>query len=391
MCSRKAVAYRHAIGHSLIELMVAIVIGLILVLASFQVLATFEGHKRTVTAMNDALQSGGFGLYTLDKLARSAGTGLVQAASFTYGCLPSYTTPGGSVVSDGVLSAPLAAPFAGLVGTMGLKLRLAPAVIFPGATPYPDASMPSDALLLMSGGAGFAEVPIPLTQRPATSQLIVDSTVGFRPLDWVLVGAPGMATCMITTLAGVPNNVVLSLNGSATLSGYANGYVVDLGNSQTAAASFTMYGIDANNSLSSVDLLNSNFGITQLASDDIVLMRAVYGVDPGATGTLIWTRPQTGVAIAGKTYDYSPSGLLAGTPSATIALRSIKAIRVALIVRAPLMEKADTSITAFNQGSYTLFGTLPAALQVIWNVPSSQANYRFRELEGTIPLRNTAF
>ncbi len=57
-------------GHTLIELMVAIVIGMILVIAAFSVMATFEGGKRTTTAMNDALQSGNFGLYEIDKLVR---------------------------------------------------------------------------------------------------------------------------------------------------------------------------------------------------------------------------------------------------------------------------------------------------------------------------------
>jgi type IV pilus assembly protein PilW len=381
-------------GHTLIELMVAIIIGLIMVLASFQVLATFEGHKRTTTAMNDALQSGSFGLYTLDKLVRSSGTGLVQSTSFAYGCLLNYTSSGGVAVSNGTVTLPV--PFDTVLSTGGGKLRLAPAVIFPNIPPYPSATTSSDVFLLMSGGAGYGEVPISITGPPTSTLLTVESTVGLRATDWILVGVNGVPfpPCTVTPVVSTLSNVALTLNGAASMSSYSNGYVVGLGSAQ--AASFVMYGVGANNSLYNVDLLNSDLTTAQLVSDDIVLLRAVYGVDPGATGSLTWTRPSAGVVIAGITYDYSPAGLLSGATAATTALRSIKAIRAAVVVRAPLSERADASDTtigtghAVNAGTYTLFSALPAAVRATWTVPAGQEGYRYRVLEGTIPLRNAS-
>ena len=89
-----SITMRQNRGHTLIELMVAIVIGILLVLGAFTVLASFEGRKRTTTAMNDALQSGGFGLYQVDKMIRSAGTGLGKYATMSgYGCALNYTPP----------------------------------------------------------------------------------------------------------------------------------------------------------------------------------------------------------------------------------------------------------------------------------------------------------
>ena len=382
-------------GHTLIELMVAIIIGLIMVLASFQVLATFEGHKRTTTAMNDALQSGSFGLYTLDKLVRSSGTGLVQSALLSYGCLLNYTSSGGVAVSNGAVTVTLPVPFDTVLSAGGGKLRLAPAVIFPGATPYPSTTAPSDVFLLMSGGAGYGEVPISIRAPPPTStQLTVDSTVGLRATDWLLIGSNGVPACTVTSVASTLSNVALTLNGAASLSSYSNGYVVGLGSAQ--AASFVMYGVGANNSLYNVDLLNSDLTTAQLVSDDIVMLRAVYGVDPGATGSLTWTTPSAGVVIAGITYNYSPAGLLSGATAATAALRSIKAIRAAVVVRAPLSERTDASDTtigtghAVNAGTYTLFSALPAAVRATWTVPAGQEGYRYRVLEGTIPLRNAS-
>ncbi len=391
-----ASAGRQYAGSTLIELMVAIIIGLIMVLASFQVLAVFEGHKRTTTAMNDALQSGGFGLYSLDKQASSSGTGLVQAASFAYGCPLTYTSSGGATVAAGAVGA-LPDPFAGVVPAGGGVLRLAPAIIFPGASPYPTAAVPSDVFLLMSGGAGYAEVPIPITPIPLISSVLitVDSTVGLRANDWLLVGGAGLG-CTITPIVSVASNVALNLNGTYPMVPYASGAVVDLGNGP--AASFMMFGVGPNDALNSLDLLNSNLATVQKVSDDIVTMHAIYGVDPGATGTMTWTNPVAGVVISGTTYNYSPAGLLSGLPAATTTLRSIKAIRVALIVRAPLSERwsaSDSPIStinnAVNAGSYTMFKTLPLAVQTTWTVPAGQTTYRYRVLEGTIPLRNSSF
>ena len=68
-------------GHTLLELMIAILIGMLLVLGAFSVMAAFEGNKRTTTAVNDAMQAGNYGLFTIDKLIRSSGSGLAHYAT----------------------------------------------------------------------------------------------------------------------------------------------------------------------------------------------------------------------------------------------------------------------------------------------------------------------
>ena len=45
-------------GFTLIELMVALVIGMVLSIAMFLVLGSAEGQKRTITSTNDADQAG---------------------------------------------------------------------------------------------------------------------------------------------------------------------------------------------------------------------------------------------------------------------------------------------------------------------------------------------
>ena len=168
----------------------------------------------------------------------------------------------------------------------------------------------------------------------------------WRHFDQRLHGHPGrVGFCRLGS-----GNVVAPLSattvGSKTLA--TNDYVLGLG--KGTAANFMLYGVDGNSdTLRTLDLLNSNLGASavQNVSDDVVIMRAVYLVQVTSADTLTWTNPVAGVALTSGTYDYSPAGLLAGTAAASSALQGIRAIRVALIVRAPLDEKS--SLNEANQ------------------------------------------
>lgn len=405
--ARTNIATANARGHTLIELMIAILVGMFLVLGAFGVMAAFEGQKRSTTAVNDALQSGNYALYTIDKLIRSSGSGLARyAASAGWGCGLNYTSAGGTTVNSTGLPS-LAAPFdTVLSGASVTALRLAPVVIFPNAAVVEGSPTGSDALMLMQGGAGFGETPIPITDKNGP---LVASTVGFDVDEWVLVTTPGIGNCMITKVnssytGSAVNNVVLPLDNSSIGSAVGlidiNNLVIPMGDKQ--AASLMMFGVGSvattaqAHTLWSLDLLNSTTSLstaTQAVSDDIVMMRAVYQVQPKSTDPLTWTNPVANVTIGGTVYDYSPAGLLAGTTAASDALKSIHAIRVALIVRAPLQERdtasgqAVSATNAVNKGTYPIFKD-QTAVTVTWTVPASGQDYRYREMEASIPLRN---
>ena len=63
-------------GFSLVELMVAVVIGLIGTVVIFQVYAVSEGQKRSTVSGGDAQQNGAIGLFTIERELRNAGHGL---------------------------------------------------------------------------------------------------------------------------------------------------------------------------------------------------------------------------------------------------------------------------------------------------------------------------
>lgn len=428
MTSRAASPARTPRGHTLIELMIAIVCGMILVLAAFTVLADFEGGKRTTTAMNDAIQSGNVGLFQIDKLVRSAGTGMNQYARLVgYGCALNYTPTGGVLIKSGVITAgKLLSPFAGVagttsvVGTSAAPLRLVPALIFGGASAALGSSdsagataATSDVLLFMLGGAGFGEIPVAVSNPAAPPTL--QSIVGFGAGDWVVDGGSSLGDCMISKVAssftagGGPGNAgwtstllqlpltTINTVGNKTLT--AGDYIFDLGNG--TAANFLLFGVDsATATLRSIDLLNSNpTAAPQNVSDDVVLLKAVYEVDPDNTGNGSWVLPGGSYTSSGTTYNYSATSgtdcLLCGTSNANLALQAIRAIRVAVVVRAPIQENANQSQNAnidFNSQSVPLFSSLPSAVRSIWYPPRGTAaqpqNYRYREIETTVPVRN---
>ena len=63
-------------GFSLVELMVAVVIGLIGTVVMFQVFAISEGQKRSTTSGNDAQQNGAIALFSLEKDLRNTAHGV---------------------------------------------------------------------------------------------------------------------------------------------------------------------------------------------------------------------------------------------------------------------------------------------------------------------------
>src|SRR5258708_11455804 len=67
---------RRLAGFSLVELMVAVMIGIIASIVIFQVYGVFEGQKRTTTSAGDAQQNGLAALLYLERDARMAGYGI---------------------------------------------------------------------------------------------------------------------------------------------------------------------------------------------------------------------------------------------------------------------------------------------------------------------------
>ena len=208
---------RRSAGFSLIELLVAMAIGLIVTLAITSVLIRSEGGKRSTTSVNDINQTGAYVTYVLDRAIRNAGTGYTQSWSTTYGCLLNAKKAGTQVLPPTI---PTTSAFGNFQAPAVPAIRLSPVIIgksladVGGATPL----VRGDVWMVMGGTAGAAELPLAVTPGSVTAtQFLVTNTLGYRASNIVLLadaGVPG--GCMLQQVDGTVGSLpqVVPLSGT---------------------------------------------------------------------------------------------------------------------------------------------------------------------------------
>lgn len=401
-------------GLSLIELMVALVVSMVIVGAVFGLMSVSEGRKRTTMSVSDINQSGVFALYQLDKAIRSAGSGYSQNWPLTYGCRLNVNLNGTNQILPSPASLP--APFDGLSAHLG-GFRLVPLLIVQNGTPLTTGS--SDAIITMAGNAGYGEIPTEFSNTAPTVSgnevtLSLINTMTFNAGNLVLVAdrnntAGNVQPCYIGQVkAGFTGSVATQLplagaydasvgaDGNAT-NVSATGVAMNLGNVGGGnLPAFGVYGVGANNTLMFYDLLQSggNGNNAIPLADGVMEMHALYGIDPDNSGNVTWQAP-TGAFDAAKLSD--------GSQTAAANLYAIKAVRIGLILRTSLPERAQqyvasgaaasgvitpTATGAVSPGPLVLFADVPT-LTYTRKLTDAEQNYRYRVLEATIPLRNT--
>lgn len=365
-------------GFSLIELLVAMTIGLVLTLVLTNMMVQQEAGRRAVTGGNDLTSNAAFSSYALDRELRSAGSGFTDGWANSFGCVLHASRSGSQILPRvGTFPAPFAAIPAGVT--------LAPVIIHSGA-----GAGGSDVLAVAAGAAGLTETVMPVLPSSAIAgQVRLYNTLGMRGGDLALImeanrgcmlqevtaGFTGGATQPLTFAGAYAANVI---NGLA-LTGFTianNASISILGNVTGNRPRLQLFGLGANDTLFSYDLLRlDGLDVPQPLIEGVADMRAVYGI-ANAAGTLVAWEAPTGAT-------YGVAALTNNTVAAQQTLRSIVAIRVGLVLRSDLVERE--AITATN---LTLFSDLPAGVQYAYAVPAARQNQRFRTVEFTIPLRN---
>lgn len=377
---------RHALrrcdrGVSLIELMVAVGIGLVVTLVVSNMLIRSEASKRSTTSVNDVNQTGTFASYVLDRAVRSAGSGYAQRWQQGFGCVLRASRNSAAVLPR---NAAFPAPFTSIPQTQ----RLAPIVVHKGAS-----VAGSDVLAVMTGSAGFGESPSRAIIASVTgSGLRMINTLGMRGNDLVMLIEDGQ-DCMLqqvqSTFTGSDDQALpfagtyfsaTAGGGQLTTYGVAgtNLYVVQLGNAASGATpQFQLLGVGANNTLFSHDMLQLDGSDAPVPiADGVVELRAVYGVDSNDDNLVdAWVDP--GVS------PYTAAELTNGSAAARVSLRRILAVRVGMVLRTSLQERsadytAPTTVTLFNDLGVPQTRTLTTA----------ERAFRHRTVEFTVPLRN---
>lgn len=381
---------------TLIELLIAMVIGLGVTLAVSSMVVVGENHKRTTTSTNDTEQTGAFAVYALDRIVRSAGSGFADSAYPTdqgvLGCKLNATIAN----LPRLVGTPFPPPFsANFLGGAVDNLRVAPLLI--GFNQSDDGR--SDVLMVMSGSGAAGGVPRQITIPGTATSLTLDNTVGFADRDLAIVSQSGTPDCLLEQVLGNPVGAALPLGGTyytvgttTTIGGLAAStasYVTPIGNAGANNVQFQLLTVDANRVLDSYDLLQNiklvqgsgPADAVQAIADGVDQMHAIYGIDSVGDG-----KQHTWVSPGAPGYDINT---VMTTPS---VMRKIISVRIALVIRGEYYDKklggvTPPTLTLFGNLTDALGNPLPALKQIV-NLNATDQQYRYRVFEFTVPLRN---
>jgi type IV pilus assembly protein PilW len=371
--------HRTSAGFTLVEMLVAVTIGMALTLAVTVMLVRYESGRRSLTAQNDSSIGGAYVAYSVDRMLRSAGSGYAQAWRNSFGCRIMASRAGTTTL-------PRAAAFPAPFATVPQAVRLAPVVVHAGL-----GTDGSDVISVATGASGLGESPLRVLPGSATATgLRVPATVGLKGNDLVLVFQEA-TDCMVqqvdSAFAGGAgqqidfggtyadddiSGTLLTGMGATDLA-----WVAALGNTANNRPSFQLLGVDANATLVAHDMLqmDGSDAVVPIA-DGVADLRARYGVDTNDDGRIdSWQDPATA--------PWDAATLLDGTTTSRLNLSRIVAVRVGVLMRSNLPER-----DAVSASSVKLFSDLGSALEVTRTLTSAEQKMRWRPLEFTVPMRN---
>ncbi len=387
-----------AAGFSLVEVMVAMVIGLLGILVMTQVFSVFEGQRRTTSGGDDAITGGAIALNGVQRDIQQSGWGI--SALQVIGCtvtgqwgINAALTPTGPTIA----------------------LPLVPVTINSALIPAGDPN--TDTLLIVSGNSnGTVEGDIiksvvagPPAGFVVTSPTVfglgdrlVAITVSPQPVPCSeglgVVGGASTSTTVITTdtttvASTVQGPRLFNLGTRPKVQAYA------IRNGKLTVCNYTTN--DCGAACTAVDSPagtvvggSCNASWLQIASD-IVSLRAQYGRDTTDGNPTDPTKSMDGVvdvwdqAIANS---LTPVSALVSANTNTCGLFRISAIRLALVARSNQPEKAPGGVHV-TAVAPTWVGSAAAAIDLTLTRPDTTtwptwADFRYKVFETTIPIRN---
>jgi type IV pilus assembly protein PilW len=402
-------------GTTLIELMVALTVGMLIAVGVFSIMGLAEGRRRATTTVNTLNADGLVAASHIETWLRSVGSGLSPSANFAYGCMLQATKKGSVILP---LPKALPAPFGAF--DKSTPVRMAPVVIWPDNNTPADSGQTSDVLMLMSSGTGGGALPVAFDVSPdAKTIYLKHHALDFNGQDLLLIAeTQSMGTaatdCAITQVqskftAGVTRTLPLDGDYAPDLSGFSGDAVaLNLGNlprygtatansAQGGKPHFMLVGVGDHSTLYTYDLLQGSSDdegaeMPAAVAGGVLEMHALYGIGENDDGKMDrWVKPEN---------DYAPKSLLDGSPKATQNLKRIKAIKVGLILRTTLPDRVEATPgsprnknAVISATAPTLFADLGKDLSFThkWggaNAPEDEQLYRYRTVELVLPLRN---
>jgi type IV pilus assembly protein PilW len=347
-------------GMSIVEMMVAVAIGMIGIIIIMQAYLTGETFNRATLGEGSTQTNGLMTLYTIEREMRTAGYGINTTTALNCGNLRWHYS--------GQYSANLA-------GSLP-NVTLAPVLITVDAS----ASVP-DQITIMYSSKNERMLPTAIStfNSSGPARVTVDGLPGFATGDYVVLAASaGCSLVRVTSTVSASQTInfaTTDAHNPATWSPkypnyIANDQVVNLGDPQ-----YRTYYVENGKLRMNAVQLQQGASVPVDIVDYVVDLRAVYAKDNGAG---------TGTANDGVVDEYT--NVLPTTPA---EWQQVIGVKVAVLVRNSNYEKPDAGATScsattvrptWSQGTFRA----PAVTD-----PTSQDRcYRYQVFETTIPLRN---
>lgn len=381
-------------GFSIVELMVAVVIGMLALLFATRMITSGAKDRQAAMGGSDAMQNGMLAMFSITKDANQAGFGLND--TILAGCNTNMDDTGGYTLAAALRSGTSIKPLASVVIVNG------------GDNP--------DQISFSAGGAlaGTASVRLVDNFTAGTSFAIDREPYGFNAGDVIVVAPekpnPAGAICSLRQLSVKPppgaaiktlrfdSGTEWRFNSTALTTPY-NGNaarVFNLG----PAAKLSFHTWSVNNGylkLRAADLPGTG-GTPEAVTDNIVSIKAQYGFD---TRTGAAFNPEVSAKIgrwSADMIDADGDGINGGPGD----YQRIVAVRIAVVARSKEPERKEPGAASCTTTTTqpVLFATAqPSGVTAVSVTPNLAVTgdtvgwqcYRYRVFENIVPLRNSAW
>lgn len=350
--------HRSESGFSLVEIMIAMVIGMLGILIIMQTFLMFEGQKRTTTGTVEAQENALMALFTMERDLQMAGLGLVGLGCTTINAYNANRTPAIYSFNAWPVTITQGNPAA---GTDRITLVYSASAFGNIPTTITKPMPPSSSILNAANGDGFIQDDLFVLSEPGKPCTLAQATQN---------GQQTGATWNIQVNPASPYNQasggIFPQSPPYASAGYVTGARLTNMGRMVNHAYFVQ-----NNTLMMSDVNLPAGAANPLALvNGIVAIRAQYGRDTNADGFV-------------DVYDNTPPA------SAT----DVVAVQLAVVARSGQFEKdvvtpgnPPGSLVLWNGGTIANGGALDLSATGPLGLTAQQ--YRYKIYQTTIPLRN---
>lgn len=358
-------------GFTLVELLVAMLLGLVTVIVVAQVMLMAESRKRTTTSGSEANTTGAMALYTIERDARNAGFGMVPNLN-ALGC--EIKAKYGSNPIRTFILAPVVITQGsdGAADTITFTASSKDGVPMPGQTSDSVKKNANQPVFFLKSAQGMSEGDLLIAIPPTPSNT-----------DWCSV-------LQVTKDSGNNNGGgqgfgLNKINFNSGLSDWNhpsndhfpdNGYPIGSTLLNMGGMSQRTYSINSNRLR--LTWLDTSDG-TDKARDlyaNVIQLQAQYGVDENLNDNNVRVTSWTNT-----------------TPTTSAGWAAVKAIRVAVVARSDVFEKDIVSSAGTGNDFQTCRASDPR--NICWaggaiklDTTSDWNHYRYRVYEAVLPIRN---